>query len=64
MSDRIDNLEADAEKVLDQIYEKRYMEELRMEGYRKIHCCPCWIVLHSFQGKKKIAAITANNDGC
>lgn len=38
MSDRIDNLEADAEKVLDQVYEKRYMEELRMEGYRKIDC--------------------------
>ena len=38
MSDRIDNLEADADKVLDQIYEKRYMEELRMEGYRKIDC--------------------------
>ena len=29
-----------------------------------IHCCPCWIVLHSFQGKMKIAVITANNDGC
>lgn len=22
-------------------------------------CCPCWIVLHSFQGKTKIAATTA-----
>ena len=27
-------------------------------------CAPCWIVLHDFQGKTKIAAITANNDGC
>ena len=31
VSDRIDDLEA-------QIYEKKYMEELRMEGYRKIDC--------------------------
>ena len=38
MSDRIDNLEADAERALNQIYEKKYMEELRMEGYRKIDC--------------------------
>ena len=29
-----------------------------------IHLRPCWIVLHDFQGKTKIAAITANNDGC
>ena len=28
-----------------------------------IHLRPCWIVLHDFQGKTKIAAITANNDG-
>ncbi len=38
VSDRIDNLEADAERALNQIYEKKYMEELRMEGYRKIDC--------------------------
>jgi len=29
-----------------------------------IHLRPCWIVLHDFQGKTKIAAITRNNDGC
>ena len=29
-----------------------------------VHLRPCWIVLHDFQGKTKIAAITANNDGC
>ena len=31
---------------------------------RDIHLRPCWIVLHDFQGKTKIAAITRNNDGC
>ena len=25
---------------------------------------PCWIVLHDFQEKTKIAATTRNNDGC
>ena len=29
-----------------------------------IHLRPCWIVLHDFQGKTKIAAITRNNGGC
>lgn len=38
VSDSIDNLEGDARKALDQIYEKGYMEELRTEGYRKIAC--------------------------
>ncbi len=38
VSDSVDNLEKDAEKALKQIYEKRYMEELRAEGYRKIDC--------------------------
>lgn len=36
VSDSIDNLEDDAKKALHQIYEKRYMEELRTEGYKKI----------------------------
>ncbi len=36
VSDSIDDLEKDAEKALQQIYDKRYMEELRAEGYRKI----------------------------
>ena len=31
---------------------------------RDIYLRPCWIVLHDFQGKTKIAAITRNNDGC
>ena len=34
----IDDLEADAEKALQQIYDKKYMDELRAEGYRKIDC--------------------------
>lgn len=34
----IDDLESDAEKALRQIYDKKYMEELRMEGYKKIDC--------------------------
>ena len=38
VSDSIDDLEKDAEKALQQIYDKRYMEELRAEGYRKIDC--------------------------
>lgn len=39
VSDFIDDLEADAQKALRQIYEKKYQEELRAEGYRKIDCC-------------------------
>ncbi len=38
VSDSIDDLEKDAEKALQQIYNKRYMEEVRTEGYRKIDC--------------------------
>ncbi|MEZ3435387.1 MAG: ATP-binding protein [Lachnospiraceae bacterium] len=38
VSDSIDDLEKDAEKALQQICDKRYMEELRTEGYRKIDC--------------------------
>lgn len=38
VSDSIDALEEDAEKALHQVYDKRYMEELRAEGYRKIDC--------------------------
>ena len=36
VSGSIADLENDAEKALQQIYDKRYMEELRAEGYRKI----------------------------
>lgn len=38
VSENIDALEADAEKALQQIYDKKYMDELRTEGYRKIDC--------------------------
>ncbi len=38
VSDSIDELEKDAEKAVQQIYEKNYMEELRSEGYKKIDC--------------------------
>lgn len=34
----IDDLEADADRALQQIYDKKYMEELRGEGYRRIDC--------------------------
>ena len=38
VSERIGDLEQDAEKALQQIYDKKYMEELRLEGYKKIDC--------------------------
>lgn len=38
VSDSVDDLENDAEKALRQIYDKRYMDELRTEGYREIDC--------------------------
>lgn len=38
VSASIDDLEDDAEKALRQIQEKKYIEELRQEGYRKIDC--------------------------
>ena len=38
VSGSIDKLEADAQEALEQIYDKRYMDELRTEGYRKIGC--------------------------
>ena len=38
VSGSIADLENDAEKALQQIYDKRYMDELRAEGYRKIDC--------------------------
>ena len=38
VSDTVDALEADAERALKQICEKKYREELRAEGYRRIDC--------------------------
>ncbi len=38
VSDSMDELEQDEKKALQQIYAKKYMEELRMEGYRRIDC--------------------------
>lgn len=38
VSASIDDLEADAQKALGQIYDRKYMDELRAEGYRKIDC--------------------------
>nr|WP_304709916.1 AAA family ATPase [uncultured Acetatifactor sp.] len=38
VSDSIHDLETDAEKALRQVYDKKYMEELQTEGYRKIGC--------------------------
>lgn len=38
VSDSIDDLESDAERAVCQIYDKKYMDELRTEGYRRIDC--------------------------
>lgn len=38
VSTHIDDLETDAQKALQQIYDNKYMGELRGEGYRKIDC--------------------------
>ncbi len=38
VSDSIEDLEADAQKALQQIYEKKYREELQTEGYKRIDC--------------------------
>lgn len=38
VSDSIDHLEADAEKAVRQIRERRYMQELSTKGYRQIEC--------------------------
>lgn len=38
VSSSIDDLDNDAEKALQQIYDKKYVGELRTEGYRKIGC--------------------------
>lgn len=38
VSDSIDDLERDAKEALQQIYDKKYAEELRTEGYRRIDC--------------------------
>lgn len=38
VSDSVDALENDAEKALQQIYDKKYMEELRAAGYQRIDC--------------------------
>ncbi|MCM1222645.1 MAG: PD-(D/E)XK nuclease domain-containing protein, partial [Lachnospiraceae bacterium] len=38
VSESIDDLEADAAKALEQIYEKKYTDELRAEGYKRIDC--------------------------
>ena len=38
VSNSIDDLERDAEKALQQIYDRKYAEELRTEGYRRIDC--------------------------
>lgn len=38
VSNSINDLETDAEKAARQIYDNKYMDELRTEGYRKIDC--------------------------
>ncbi len=38
VSRTIDDLEADADRAVQQIYDKKYMDELRAEGYRKMDC--------------------------
>ena len=36
----------------------------RSDSDRNFHCCPCRLMLYDLQGKTKIAATTANSDGC
>lgn len=38
VSDFVDDLAADAQRALQQIYDKKYAEELRAEGYKRIDC--------------------------
>lgn len=38
VSGSVHKLESDAEKALQQIYDRKYMDELRKEGYQKIDC--------------------------
>ena len=38
VSKRFDDLEGDAKKALQQIYDKGYADELYAEGYKKIDC--------------------------
>ena len=38
VSDNIDDLEKDAERAIHQIYDKKYVEEVRNEGYKNITC--------------------------
>ncbi|MCI8801662.1 MAG: AAA family ATPase, partial [Lachnospiraceae bacterium] len=38
VSRTINDLEADADRAVQQIYDKKYMDELRAEGYRKMDC--------------------------
>jgi hypothetical protein len=38
VSDSVDDLENDAKRALKQIHDKKYIEELRAEGYRKVDC--------------------------
>ncbi len=38
VSDQMNNLEQDAQTALQQIFHKKYMDELRTEGYRNIDC--------------------------
>lgn len=39
VSAHIDDLESDAERAVQQIYDNKYMDELCAEGYRRIDCC-------------------------
>ncbi|MDE7187085.1 MAG: PD-(D/E)XK nuclease domain-containing protein, partial [Lachnospiraceae bacterium] len=38
ISENIDELEADADRALRQIYDRKYMDELFTEGYRRVDC--------------------------
>ncbi|MCM1127905.1 MAG: ATP-binding protein [Lachnospiraceae bacterium] len=38
VSRQVDDLESDAQKALQQIYDRKYADELRKEGYKKVGC--------------------------
>lgn len=41
-----------------------YTDLIQFNSDWNIHLRPCWIVLHDFQGKTKIAATIRSSDGC
>ncbi|MCI8992662.1 MAG: AAA family ATPase [Eubacterium sp.] len=66
VSNCIDNLETDAKKALKQIYDRKYTEELRTEGYRQIDCygiafyrkdCEVWFGKGDKEDKENLSCV-------